>query len=45
MTYQWENVKPLIAKYYFTENRTLKQVQKIMEEEHGFKSSYASPLL
>ena len=32
----WENIKPIFTKLYSTENRALKEVKTILEEDHSF---------
>jgi hypothetical protein len=36
----WERFRPSIVQLYRTENKTLKEVMKIMEEENGFAATY-----
>ena len=35
----WKRHRPLITRLYFEEGKTLKEVSKILETEHGFKPS------
>ncbi len=35
----WETWRPLIKQLYFTEDKTLKMVQKILADEHGFHAT------
>jgi len=32
----WHNIQPLFTKLYSTEDRTLKDVKRILERDHGF---------
>ena len=33
---EWNNIKPVFTKLYITEDRPLKEVQNILERDHGF---------
>jgi Clr5 domain len=36
---EWEALRPLITQLYFTEDRTLKEVQKVLVEQHHFHAT------
>lgn len=44
MTKEWEYYRDTILAYYQVQNRTLKDVQKIMRDTHDFDASYVCPI-
>lgn len=43
--FDWAKYMPLIKQLYLEEDRPLKEVMRIMEEEHGFVATYVHPIL
>jgi hypothetical protein len=41
---EWEKAKPLFARLYIGEGRTLPQVMELMETRHQFKARYVACL-
>jgi hypothetical protein len=39
-TFEWNSQMPTISRLYMDEDRTLKEVVRIMRVEHGFIASY-----
>jgi len=39
MTKKWEQFRPLIVKLYKEENRTLREVKRILSEDYNFTAS------
>lgn len=42
-TFEWNTQMPTIRRLYMDEDRTLKEVVRIMRVEHGFIASYGIP--
>lgn len=42
-TFEWNSQMPTIKRLYMDEDRTLKEVVRIMSVEHGFNASYGIP--
>jgi hypothetical protein len=42
-TFEWNSHMPTIRRLYMDEDRTLKEVVRIMRDEHGFIASYGIP--
>jgi Clr5 domain len=38
-TEEWAGIKPVFTKLYISEDRTLKEVQTILEQKHGFSAT------
>lgn len=43
-TFEWNSHLPIIKRLYMDEDRTLKEVVRIMRTEHGFIASYDTPI-
>jgi hypothetical protein len=38
-TEDWASIKPVFTKLYITEDKTLKEVQTILEQDNGFSAT------